>query len=344
MPRVLRPDEKLAKLVKPSLEPASTIKLESEDCYILCVGFEDRAIAGLKKAMEVSSNFRVVLIDYLPFVEENRTSEISEICSSADLKVEHITYDRQNPSGFGQILLETTKNLKGRIFLDVSPMSRLLIVQCIVALARREMCLQNCTIVYSEASIYPPSKAEYDEAQGLSEEDPTFSILLLSSGIFDVTIVPELSSTAVAGTQTRLVAFPTFSADQFTALRSELQPSRYVLINGVPPKKENKWRTDAIKRINHVNSIDSEQCHCSTFDYRETLKCLLEIYDKYAERERLIISPTGSKMQAFAIGLFRAFMNDVQIVYPTPKTFRRPNEYTKGAGQIYTIDLDGFVV
>ncbi len=47
-------------------------------------------------------------------------------------------------------------------------------------------------------------------------------------------------------------------------------------------------------------------------------------------------------MQAVAVALFRTFMNDVQIVYPTPQEFREPDRYTEGVREIYRLDLGSF--
>jgi len=342
MQRVFRSDERLAAFKKPTLQPTAQFKLNAEDCLVVCAGFEDRAVAVLRNALTVSTGFTVILVNYLPLVPENRLDEIRGLCHERKLPIIPATYDRQNPAGFGSLLLERIAGVRGRVFLDVSAMSRLLIVQSLVAFASRNIGFKDCFVAYAEAISYPPTPAEVAEALRQSDEDPTFSVLLLSSGVFDVTVVPELSSTTISSTQTRLVAFPTFSADQLTALRAELQPSRFTLIHGTPPKPENQWRTEAIAKINRTSSIPHEECRTCTLDYRQTLDCLLRLYSQHAERERLLISPTGSKMQAVAVGLFRAFVNDAQIVYPTPKEFRSPTNYTKGAGQMSLLSLDEF--
>ena len=49
---------------------------------------------------------------------------------------------------------------------------------------------------------------------------------MLSSGVFDVIAVPELSSVALGGQPIRLIAFPSFNTDQLTALVSEIQSLR----------------------------------------------------------------------------------------------------------------------
>jgi len=340
--QVTRLDEKLAALTKPGLQATSQFRLGSGDCVIVCAGFEDRAIGVLKNALAVNSDFAVVIVNYEPFLTDNRANEIGKLCREAGLKQVEAKYDRQNPAGFGCILLEAVRGFRGRVFLDVSAMSRLLIVQCLVALRGRDGGLGDCVVAYAEATDYPPNPAQVSDALKRASEDPMHTVLLLSSGVFDVTVVPELSSTSIAGGQTRLIAFPTFSADQLMALLNELGPSRLTIIHGIPPSDHNKWRTEAIAKINGLDRLAHDPIRTSTLDYRETLDALLRLYALHSERERLLVSPTGSKMQTVAVGLFRAFMDDVQIVYPTPKAFLSPANYTKGVGQLYSLPLGIF--
>jgi hypothetical protein len=340
--RVLRIDEKLAAVQKPQLQPVRDLSLDSRDCLILCAGFEERVIAALNSALTTDKPFKVVVVEYLPFSPQNRSETIREKCTQHGLESSIITYDRQNPAGFGEVLVQTVANCDGRIFLDVSGMSRLLIVQAIVALGNREVGFNRCHVAYSEAKSYPPDQAEVEAKIAKRTVDPTYSVLFLSSGVFEVTIVPELSSASIPLGQTRLIAFPSLETYQLTALRAELQPSRFTFIHGIPPSPANEWRLEAIKRINRVGTVKHDAFSTSTLDYRDTLDCLLRLYGTHSERERLLVSPTGSKMQTVAVGIFRTFLDDVQIVYPTPKEFRSP--YTEGIGQLYTFSLDGFTL
>ena len=125
--------------------------------------------------------------------------------------------------------------------------------------------------------------------------------------------------------------------------RSELQPSRFTFIEGTPPSPENQWRTAAIATLNRLNLLHTAQrCMTSTLDYAETLDLLLRLYAEHGVRERLVVSPTGSKMQTVAVGLFRAFIGDVQIVYPTPRGFLAPADYTIGVGPLHCLSLEPF--
>lgn len=187
---VFRPDEKLASLPKPILQLTDQFSLNSNDCLVMCVGFEDRAVGVLKNAVATSSDFKVIIVHYLPFIAENRLGEINALCQEAKLQISEVIYDRQNPTDFGTTLLEQVAGVQGQIFLDISGMSRLLIVQSLTALACRAGGLKDCLVAYAEAAEYPPTKSAVEQALKQADEDPIYTILLLSSGVFDVTVVP----------------------------------------------------------------------------------------------------------------------------------------------------------
>ena len=76
-------------------------------------------------------------------------------------------------------------------------MSRLLILQVLVALGNRTDRFDRCSVAYTEAQVYPPSQNEAEAKIAKRNIDPTYSVLFLSSGVFEVTIVPELSSASI---------------------------------------------------------------------------------------------------------------------------------------------------
>jgi hypothetical protein len=340
---VQTPDERLAAVRKPKLERVSKFELGVNDWLVVCAGFEERSLAVLQNAVSGTAGFNVLVIDYRPFVPENRLSAIREICDAAKLRMLEAVYNREEPAGFGDALLEKLSAAEGRIFVDVSSMSRLLIVQVLVALGTRPAEFESCFVAYAEASNYPPTRQEAEAELAKCENNPTFSILFLSSGVFEITIVPELSSSTFAGAQTRLIAFPSLDAHQLTSIRAEVQPSRFSFIEGIPPTPENRWRQAIIAKLNCLDEIpDAERIAVSTLDYRETLEVLLKLYSSHSVRDRLLLSPTGSKMQTVAVGIFRSLIKDVQIAYPTPHGFRKPGGYTLGVGPLHLLPLAAF--
>jgi hypothetical protein len=337
LPRI---DEVLAQIEWPELQRMPS-QLGPDDTLVTCAGFEDRALAFLDRAVIGNSRgFHVIGIDYRPEVAENRIVELRDLVTRATGTITRITYERQNPCESGSDILAQA-NGATRIIVDISGMSRLLIVQ-LVAASVREQLLHKMAIVYTEAQVYPPTCAEV-EAKIAHDQDYLGIFNFISSGVFGVTVVPELSTVAMQGQPVRLVAFPSFNPTQLAAVCAEIQASFYSVINGIPPRSQNVWRRDAIRRLNNLDSIpEREEFDASTLDYRETLRLLLDIYAKHGAVEKIVISPTGSKMQAVAVGVLCGFLRDIQVVYPTPRSFPAPSNYTQGALDTFQLSLEAF--
>src|SRR5438128_1422919 len=126
---VQTPDERLAALAKPSLETVTEFMLLPEDWLVVCAGFEDRVSAVLQNAVSGQTPFNVLLVRYEPIFRENKSDAILDITRRAGIGVREMTYNRQEPAGFGSAMVEELSACRGRIFVDVSAMSRLLIVQ-----------------------------------------------------------------------------------------------------------------------------------------------------------------------------------------------------------------------
>ena len=334
---LLRHDEKLAKLDWPCLQAIKVPPIKTDDCLLVCGGFEDRAVETLHRICQAGRmGFSVGIIEYRPNYSQNKVERLREISRNAAPSVMNFVYDRENPSGIGEKLQDFIQNYD-RVFVDISGMSRLLIVQALVAILGRNS--RPVSIIYGEAQEYPPSESQFGQDHSPVAE-PILSYL--SSGIFEIAATPELGSVSMVGEAIRLVTFPSFDPSQLTNLIQELQPAYTELIHGIPPTQENKWRTEAIRILNRqtLDELYGKEDHeTSTLDYRETLRKLLQIYAERSMFDRLVISPTGSKMQAVAVGLFRAALHDVQIVYPTPQIFTTPKKYTVGLRQLYMVDL-----
>ena len=329
---LLRADERLARIDWPNLVPVDHITLQANDCVIVASGFEERALAGLEQVCTCPGDFSVALIRYLPKVDQNQGLRALDLCEAHQIPVVEFTYDREEPAGIGPQLAAYAQPFD-RVILDISGMSRLLIVQTIVALLQSDIVFE---VLYAEAEVYLPEKGAFDEAHSAGNDTPSF----LSSGIFEVASSPELSSVAMLGAAIRLISFPSFDPKQLDNLIQEVQPTHNDVVHGIPPDLDLHWRTDAISRSNRsfLSTMQRVEEHrASTLDYRETLQLILRIYAAHAAFDRIVIAPTGSKMQAVAVAIIRAVLNDIQIVYPTPLKFEDPGRYTEGVKQLYLL-------
>ncbi len=335
---VQRLDERLARIEWPGMREVSVPFVGANDILLVCAGFEERAAEPLRRICAAQeTGFSLGLIKYLPEIEQNRTQELRAISDTAGLHVTEFVYDRERPSRMGETIQQFSQTFE-RIFVDISGMSRLLVVQTLVALVQSQT--KFISIIYGEAREYPPSKDEFN--QDNQDDDAFTAPSYLSSGILEIAATPELSSVSMLGEAIRLVTFPSFDPAQLVNLVQELQPTYTDFIHGVPPSQQNMWRTDAIRELNirTLNELREKHDHqASTLDYRETLEVLFGIYSQRSMFDRFVVAPIGSKMQTVAVGIFRAALHDVQIVYPTPHVFTQPERYTLGVRRLYQLDL-----
>lgn len=339
-----RIDRELLAQTWPALHPVGEVQFKPGDVLLVCAGFEDRSLAVMNSAIASRVQGLTVLdIEYKPALPPNHLVEISDLCDQAGWTHIRIEYDRCNPVGiFNRVINELPLN-PTKLYIDISGMSRLLIVQLIVGFIEN-LKFPSISILYTEALIYPPTEAEARAKldNNLAESDAILSFI--STGVYDVAVVPELSSSNINQAPIRLIAFPSFNPAQLLSLKTIIQPSKTTLIHGVPPNKELSWRTEIICLLNKINEDQQEQSlKISTLNYSECLEELLKLYEQWSEFNSLVISPTGSKMQTVAVGIFKSFIQDIQVVYPTPLHFPNPTQHTGGAKQIYELSLDTFI-
>ena len=332
------PHEKLEKVSWPALHTVERPSVSAGDVLLLCAGFEKRASEALKRLCSTPvPSVSIVLVEYKPAYQENRSGEIRALAKSAGMCLTQVTYDRRNPAGISDDILNLI-HPSSRIWIDVSGMSRLLIVQILVGLLSSGY--QALSILYTEAETYPPSQEEVESS--FQEGENATQMSYLSSGVFEIAVTPELSSVAMMGEATRLIAFPSFDPSQLSNVLDELQPTYTELVHGIPPRAENQWRKSGVETLHGqiLKELRGRTNHqVSTLKYEETIQLLVSIYREYNSFDRLAICPTGSKMQTVAVGIFRAVAVDVQIVYPTPQNFVTPSKYTVGVRDLYQIDV-----
>lgn len=291
-------------------------------------GFEDRAFA-CTRMFSGTSGARAIVLDYLPFDTRNRTAELGEQLATRGFNVDTIQYDRYQPESLGDQILAALRPGIRRIIVDISAMSKLAIMTALDV--ARELNLE-VAVFYAEAQDYGPSQPDYEKARSEGAlHQPTIQ---LYTGVQGVMRTSRLSSVAMQGQPSAAIAFMSFNEYVTQALIDAVYPSRLFLINGRPPVLT--WRESATYWIheqlmrewpsqdNPVTSLGQDRLPSrvtSTLHYRDTVKELLDLYWQIAADYRILLAPTGSKMQTIASYLVKALHPDIHIEYPTPKGF-----------------------
>lgn len=308
--------------------------------YIAAAGFEDRATAVLDRCiLENAMVEKAFLIEYKPHGDpRNRVSEFMDKLRQIGASVSCIAYDRRNPQEFQTRCLSLFRSIdSSEVIVDISGMSKFLIMVVLQSLRK----VQNeLTIVYAEADIYHPTKEEFERETKKSGTTPDF----LTTGVYDILTVSSLSSVSMQGYPILMLAFPTFNHFEIAALHNEFSPQNMILLEGEPHEEQDKWRLQGIREVNKnaLSSPDyaSESKVLSTFDYRSNVEAFEEIYRRYSYSHKILVSPTGSKLQTLAVFMFKQLHPDIQIVYPITEAFI--GEYSEKCRALWAIHLGRF--
>lgn len=317
----------------PPLEKCDSVTMELGEVLLIAGGFEERAftLSGLVNPQLTSA---AIVIEYAPADPRNRPAEIAAQLTARGFQVlsPRPVFQRFEPGDFTAEMTTHLRNLGATgVLLDISAMSKL---QILLILHSCNILNLSVRVFYAEAERYNPRKEEYDVARAGEEiHQPTIRIY---TGIQGVLRVDTLSSIAMQGQPTAAIAFMSFNEALTQALLDAVYPSRLFLINGVRPDRLS-WREEATAWIheqlrrewpndNPVQSVLSGSTplpvrRTSTIDYRDTVQMLSSMYWELAADHRILLAPTGSKMQTLGCYIIKAIHPDIHIEYPTPKSF-----------------------
>lgn len=329
----------------PPLECCSSLMLTAGDTFIVSPGFEDRTMA-FSEVIHTSSDARAIILEYKPYDPNNRLSDVKLVFSGFGIEISNndiLEYDRFMPGDFeNRLYRRLLVHKSSRIIVDISTMSKL---EIILVLGVCKKINADVIIFYAEAEVYGPSQLEFEDARKKEKiHQPSLQIF---TGVHGVVRVNSLASVAMQGQPTAAIVFMSFNDALTQVLLNTVYPSRLFLINSRPPV--HTWREEATAWIHeqvrreweYDNPVDKSTGNvlrvASTFDYRETVSLLLQLYWELSVNHRILLAPAGSKLQALGCFLAKTLHPDIHIEYPSPKGFFP--HYSSGIGGKWMISF-----
>jgi hypothetical protein len=317
----------------PTMKRSRSLSLLRNDVLITAAGFESRALAAFSQ-LKAGAGQHVLVLRYKPKNKKNRLEEVIRSFTNKGFSVspdDVIEFDRYDPESFPSSLETRLTYLNpSHVILDVSAMSKLAMLLCL------DVCLSlnlNTSVFYAEARGKGPSREEYEQAK--AEQNLHRPSIQVYTGIHGVVRVTRLSSVAMQGQPTAAIAFMSFNESLTQVLLNAVYPSRLFLING--KSSVWTWREEATAWIHELlrsewPNVDNplEQANgriglptraTSTVQYSETVCILLDLYWSLAADHRILVAPTGTKMQTLGCFFAKALHPDIHIEYPTPEGF-----------------------
>lgn len=296
---------------------------------------------------------RALLLDYLPYNSKNRLCDVREALEAAGVEVcdrDILSYHRFEPDNFESRLQERLLTHSARrAVVDISSMSKLAIMLVLGVCRRLDM---EVDVLYTEAESYAPTNQEFDKARAKKEiHQPTLQVF---TGIHGVVRLDSLSSVAMQGQPTAALVFMSLNDALTQVLLDTVYPSRLFLINGRPPvhtwrESATAWIHDQVRREWEEDNPVVPAVGCdiplpkravSTLQYSETVSMLLELYWRLSSTYRILLAPSGSKMQTVGCFVVKALHPDIQVEYPSPEGFLP--EYSHGIGKRWLVKFGHF--
>lgn len=298
----------------------------------LCIvseGFEQRSLAFIQESNSVHID-KIIVCKYSPARKESKydllIDTINKLHSGIAGQEIILEYNRFSPYEFEEKLLQIFSDINTyqMVIIDISVMSKYMIMQLLCTLGNYNGCLK---VIYTEPKNYAPTEEEFASH---IQKQVNFA-LMPSDGVHDIIRTPLLTSTIMQKSPALFIVFLSFNERLISAVLLNCEPSRLFLVGSVPAI-EHSWREKAIvdihkKIINEHkddNQIDDSgliERRVGTLDYRATINLLAQIYLENCIDYRIVLAPTGSKMQALGCSIIKLCCPDIHIEYPTPESY-----------------------
>lgn len=334
-------DNLVTNLPEPLRLSSFILPASQKSCFIGICGFEKRSTSAatelVKKGWKCEKTFLVrYTSNTMKPMNAAHFDRMHSILKSMlqtceePIIVEHNDLELKND--FGEALIRVLSENgfdpdddRNEIVFDISVGSSRLLLEGLHALLNTSY---RVTIAYTEATEYRPLFEEYRqynaECRFKSVQPPEF----LTIGVEKVEILKRIPGLCADSRPTYLVAVPSFSPMRIGSVLEELSPSRVHWLFGIPHLIKNRWRIDA-QRDYHSSMIESLHrfCYVSTFDYREMLQVLENIYRKRKDQYDLLVCSLGSKLQKVGQILFHMLRPEVGALVSIPKEWN-PDRYS----------------
>ena len=331
----------------PRIEQFGELRSSVAISLLICaLGFEERGLAfprtladgGLTASRSVYFEFSTNRPD-----NETNRAELARHLNRISKRVESVDADDDL---FAEVfrklirsVVEATPTCESWIFFDISVVSNRMLMKAMKVLLEFDVRL---TLLYSEAEVYFPTRAQYESAISSSAQGEA---PWLDRGVSEIIVSQEYPGFHVDQQPDFLIVIPGFNRDRVLAIIRRVDPAYATLVEsnilwliGVPHLAEDCWRVNFMREV-HGLTDDVVQCELSTFDYQEALRVLESAYQERVDQFRFTVSPLGSKLQSLACSLFCYMHPDVRVMFSAPAEYNA-SHFSKGCREMWTIDCE----
>lgn len=229
------------------------------------------------------------------------------------------------------------------IILDITSMSNKGLFGCLDA---AHLSGRNIYIGYSEAKEYWPRENDWQQlSKELDNAEKIADVVNTKPWLFSyehsVGLIPNHEGYNSGGSRHALIAFLPFKSARLGAIIDQEDFSEYLFIAGCPHLEENRWRLDALKKINESIINNWPVIEMSTFGYLKTFEEMTKMLfseDSLLHEYDIKLAILGSKLQTVASWALSCIIPSITVITSTPAKYY-PEAFSEGIGNSWIFKL-----
>jgi hypothetical protein len=319
-------------------------------CLVVAAGFEERALALLGNIPRTAAPATALLITYKSRIRQNLAARVRAKRLLARLvrpkDMAEIELDISRAGLFAQqlrvALLEASVPGDGEVWIDVSGLTMFGLCT-LLQVVRRTCPLRPIRVFYTEAKEYYPLRDEFaaiEHRQLATIDDRSDVPESLTTEVDQVLLLDTFRGFAIRDAPTCLLMVAGFERHRSAAVIETINPSRLVLVYGVPRRADLRWRVTMSRALHRTFAAQRESAEeeCPTLDLVGMIRLITQYYNMLYDSHNFCIAPTSGKLHTVAAYLAWEFFPDVQLVFTIPVTYL-PDRYSHGVGLTFSCPL-----
>ena len=314
------------------------------DIFITCGSFEERCKRSsdvfLDKKVKIGTS---IIFNYKETDPENKKEEnmkimkgnLKQICRYVHVfDTESVSLPSKGIKKFLIFLKEKKINLLNkRIIVDITVFSKGYFFLLFKVL-REKLNLHEFYVVYTEPEKYKSKSADRNE-------------IILTEGLDRVESIPGFAGSSV-DTKDALIVILGFegkrSREVFNSVNSELTYA----VGGFPSFQPEWHKISMEANLSFLRESGASDYlfFAPSADPFETMNTVSQIVKEIESNNRntnIIISPLGTKVQAFGVLLYALGNKKIKVIYPFPSVYKSDYSYKYGPTWIFKVNLNNLI-
>lgn len=312
------------------------------DVFISCGSFEERCTRSsnifINKKVEIDTS---IIFNYKETDPENKKEEniremktnLEQICKFIHtFDTESVSLPSEGIKKFLMFLKEKNIDLLNKqLIIDITVFSKAYFF-LLFKILKEKLNLHEFYVVYTEPERYKSKSADRNE-------------IILTEGLDRVESIPGYTGSSM-NSEDALIVILGFEGKRSIEVFHSVNPELTYAVNGFPSFQPG-WHKISLEANLPFLRESGASNHLffapavDPFETRNTVSQIVEEIEENNKNTNIIISPLGTKLQAFGVLLYALGNKKIKVIYPFPSVYKPDYSYKYGPTWIFKVNLDG---